>query len=407
MSHAERIVNLLLENAPTIRGEYWIIDGDVSYADGDVGDMNHEAYAIDHARRNLIEHFGGDSDGEFIGEEELTAAAVEALTEAGIPVNPDDWYPAAKRLFSEQPDSEKMIATLQCALGMGDAREVAMKYWGWKWCRKNNIATWTFTSDDRRSIVSGLNEIISQEMDDDESWDELEITIGVGATGKRYSMTMAELESGRSVSRDPTWGGMEEALDPDGMMAYMEPEIIRLTRRRKLAVGEEVSNGTFCMIDLCRRGLAKLEEIDYAGYKQFVAQNSELIDSLAKVVASNAAGVDYGNEPVDDTVAAHESIETLWESLVEVFNSYYCLYATYFGSNDGCGSCFGCWPDEDYLQDRLNDYRVIFVRTDKSKFPERVEPDPNAADNWKVWFRSDDGHQALYDARTGEKIWEY
>ena len=53
MSHAEQIVRTLLENAPRIRGEYWIIDGSATFADGDVGDMNHEGYAIDHARHRI------------------------------------------------------------------------------------------------------------------------------------------------------------------------------------------------------------------------------------------------------------------------------------------------------------------------------------------------------------------
>lgn len=337
MTHAERIVRILLEDGPDIRGEYWIIDGDVAFADGDVGDVNHEAYATDHARRTILDHFGGDSDGEVITDEELDQAAAEALAEVGIPFNPDDWYPAAKRLLSEQPNSEAMIATLQCALGMGDAREIAMKYWGWKWCRRSNIATWTFTATDRQQIVRGLNEIVSQEMHDDgEDWDNLEITIGVGATGKRYSMTIAELESGRVVSQDPTWGLRE---NDDAMMRHMMPEIDRLTSYRKFHPDEELSNATFNTAHLCRRALDKFKEIHYDGYKNFVLKYQSYIDALKLI---EEPGADQG----DDFVSAHEAVDQLWELLQDALHKY-CPVGYYLGSHPGSGSLIGCWREEE------------------------------------------------------------
>lgn len=396
MTHAERIVKILLEDGPDIRGEYWIIDGDVTFADGDVGDMNHEAYAVDHARRITLEELGGDSDNEVITDEELAKAAHAALTETGVPFNPDDWYPAVKQLFSAQPNAEALIAGLQTALGMGDAREVAMKYWGWKWCRRSNIATWTFTASDRQQIVRGLNEIVSQEMDaDEEGWDTLEITIGVGATGKRYSMTLAELESGRNPSQDPTWGLREN----DEMMGYMEPEIERITTRRKLRVGEEVSNGTYNDIDLTRRALKKLEELDYMRYQRFVAENKDYVDTLKDVIAFHARGEDYNK----DSVVYHEMIETLWESLQAIFNDEFCMFGTLFGANDGSGSCFGCWPAVDYLREACEEgTEVIEVETVGDNFPPKTMP---AQGRYK-WMTSPSGHQAMYEP-DGKLLWKY
>lgn len=405
MTDAERIVKILLEDAPEIRGEYWIINGDVAFADGDVGDQNHEGYAIDHARREILNHFNMDSDDEFIDDQTLAERVVEALREYGVKCNTITWYEAAYAYLQRQGADEKLVQTLKCAANRGvDARDIAMKYWGWKWCRRSNIGTWTFTANDRKQIVDGLNEIISQEMhDDEETWDELEITIGVGSTGKRYAMTMAELESGRNVSQDPTWGLRES--DADDMMAYMQPEIERITSRRKLKVGEEVSNGTFCMIDLCRRGLAKLEEIDYTGYKRFVEMNKEPIEGLNMILTAHASGRDYGSESEDDTVAAHEALDTLWDVLTGTFNDDYCPFGTHFGSHEGNGSCYGCWPAEDFLRDQVSDYRILSNSGEWPKFPDRMEPDPNGVEHF--WLKSHRGNQALYDARTGEKLWEY
>lgn len=38
-----------------IRGEYWITDGYVDFADGDVGDMNHEGKAIQYVASKHVE----------------------------------------------------------------------------------------------------------------------------------------------------------------------------------------------------------------------------------------------------------------------------------------------------------------------------------------------------------------
>jgi len=351
MSHAGRIVKILLEDAPEIGGEYWIIDGDVAFADGDVGDVNHEAYAVDHARRITLDYFNQDSDGEIIDDNEMAQRISSSLQDEGIQFDPDQWFAAAYAFAKNAGADEKTLATLLCACDRGaDAREVAMKYWGWKWCRKSNISTWTFTDADRKSIIRGINQIIEQEMNDDaEDWNDLEITIGVGSNGRRMHMTLGELEAGRNVSRDPTWGGMtpsgvgesQEEEDAD-MLDYMVPEIKRLTSKRKFKVGEEVSHGTYNTIDLCRRGLAKLEELDYAGHERFISKHRDTIENLVRVESSLADEQDFNG---DDAVDAHEDIERIWEALCELFDSY-CPPGTFFGSNEGSASCYGCWPNE-------------------------------------------------------------
>lgn len=341
MTHAEHIVKILLEDAPEIRGEYWIINGDVAFADGDVGDMNHEGYAIDHARREILNHFNMDSDDEFIDDQTLSERVVEALQEQGVPCDTVNWFAAAYTFLKQSGADERLLETLKCAAERGvDARDIAMKYWGWKWCRRSNIGTWTFTASDRKQIVDGLNEIIGQEMHDEENWDELEITIGVGSTGKRYAMTMAELESGRNVSQDPTWGLRESAADD--MMAYMQPEIERITMARKLAPDEEISHATFNTVHLCNRGLAKLNEINPARWSQFVAVNKDYVDFLGQVNAAQGTGEDFGG----DTVTAHEAVDSLWEIIQNELQRY-CPAGYSVGSHPGNGSLIGCFKDSD------------------------------------------------------------
>lgn len=401
MTNAERVVSLLLEDAPRIRGEYWIINGDVSFADGDVGDVNHEGYAIDHAKREILNHFNLDSDDEFLDDQDFAERVVGALREEGVQCDTVNWFAAAYAYLKQSGADERLLETLKCAADRGvDARDIAMRYWGWKWCRKNSISTWTFTSDDRRSILGGLNEIISQEMGDgDEDWDGLVLSIGVGSNHSHFEMTMGELESGANVHRDPTWRlpGATESVEDSGMMDYMKPEIDRITSKRKLNVGEEVSNGTFSTVDLCRRGLEKLEEIDYTGYKRFVSANESYIEALK--LASSAQ--DTGDDAAD-VVSAHEAVDELWEVVTGLFNDDYCLFGTYFGSNAGSGSCIGCWPADDWLRTTSEEgENIVEVETVGDNFPAKLRAAPVHR-----WMTSPSGHQAMYD-HGGNMLWKY
>lgn len=184
-----------------IRGEYWIQGGDVTFADGDIGDMNHEAYAIQHALCLAIDYFGGET-GDDLDVTTLEEAVLAWAADNDVTIDPDEWIDAAREELSRQPDSAERLEVFNCALGHGDAREVAMRYWGWKWCRGNNIATWTFTPDDRRSIASGVDNILDSEGfdDDDEEGPDVDLSIGVGSTGKHYNMTLDDLKSGSSPS---------------------------------------------------------------------------------------------------------------------------------------------------------------------------------------------------------------
>ena len=46
------IENLLKESK--FRGEWWFQEGQAVFADGDVGDMNHEAVVIETLKRNIL-----------------------------------------------------------------------------------------------------------------------------------------------------------------------------------------------------------------------------------------------------------------------------------------------------------------------------------------------------------------
>ena len=58
-----------------IRGEYWIEDGYVNFADGDIGDANHEMIAVSaicHQYKSSIENLADELDIEYDELERLS-----------------------------------------------------------------------------------------------------------------------------------------------------------------------------------------------------------------------------------------------------------------------------------------------------------------------------------------------
>jgi hypothetical protein len=185
----------------------------------------------------------------------------------------------------------------------------------------------------------------------------------------------------------------DEALDKFG------DELVSRVIGRKMEVGEEVSDGTFEMTTLCRRGLNKLKELRYDGWVDFCEINREAIDGLNYILDTPQEDDDEDEEIL---VAAHEALDTLWDTLVELLSDDYVPFGTYFGPNAGSGSCYGCWPASDYLRDAVEEgTEVIEVETVGNEFPEKIRPG-----EVHRWMTSPNGHQAMYTP-AGDRLWLY
>lgn len=226
--------------SPDVRGEYWINDNGVEFADGDVGDMNHEGFAIQHAASRILDLFHADSSEEFYDEDTLRDAIISALNEDGIEADKTDWVKRAEEYIKANvPPAEhaRVLDEFETARGQGDARDTAVKHWGWVWVRGNDASTWTLTRDDMHNIAEGYREILDQEGHDGPEADETEISIHVASTGKRVHMTLAELESGRTPSVDPTWPGQirpNHSPAPDEGWPENFPKLIQQTTIQRM-----------------------------------------------------------------------------------------------------------------------------------------------------------------------------
>lgn len=173
------------------RGEFWITgSGDVMEASGD-GDYNHEGYVIDMLARGIIEDsdIQSHAEGEYIDwdgwVQEMEQYLMREKAALGTPIPEGDEYDAVMQDILDNGHAQEEI---DLVVGRGDAREYAMKNWGWKRLEGTNIETWNLSDKDLSAINSGLYDAYG-EIDP-----ATEISIWVASSKKWFTSTMQEME---------------------------------------------------------------------------------------------------------------------------------------------------------------------------------------------------------------------
>jgi hypothetical protein len=183
-------------------GEWWIDDdGSAQYADGDVGDVNHEAYIRQILVHDVLSDFGIDSHegGGFLGdyEDQIKQELIDngSLSQEELERWDDD--PSSIILskydqISDVKDENQRHWKFFLAYGSntthrGDARDYGMKYMGYKRVvtrgNKAWVQTHTLTPRDLVAIYHGLQDMADEFEDDDAK---LMVDIEVRATNKSY-----------------------------------------------------------------------------------------------------------------------------------------------------------------------------------------------------------------------------
>ena len=64
-------------------GEYWIQDGSAMFADGDIGDMNHEAMVLESVRAEIASLLGKDefNNAEYVDWDALKENVIQEMIE--------------------------------------------------------------------------------------------------------------------------------------------------------------------------------------------------------------------------------------------------------------------------------------------------------------------------------------
>lgn len=194
------------ESDYNIRGEYWIQDGFVDFADGDVGDRNHEIIARDavistYAEEvsNLAEELGldvghlsryGEWDYEALGE--ILRQIYEVLEEQGQ--TSIDAY-----IMQALGCNADALAILS---GGGDGRQYAIDHLRWIAIRSNNVELYGYDANRQREIAIAIRDIFEQEQGlEDVDPTQVELTIYDHQSGKSWYVTLEDLEQPQVTAR--------------------------------------------------------------------------------------------------------------------------------------------------------------------------------------------------------------
>ena len=224
-----------LEPLP-IRGEYWFDErGNAQYADGDVGDMNHEAYVIQRCGAELTGCFNIDLDQETISEveDDIIEAIKDEVGDSWGEIENDPADAMIKYLvtFFKMPENKASDLVLTAYGSTTDAREYAIKNWNWIRVHGTNIEVNKLNSETLKNVARGVNDALEQEgeMHEDDSYEragQTEYTIST-YTGKRYSITLDDMEAGNVSGLEEEQGVAVSAaaqqlrkMDVDGMPDY-------------------------------------------------------------------------------------------------------------------------------------------------------------------------------------------
>ena len=189
-----------------IRGEYWIQGGQVDFADGDVGDQNHEMVALNHI---ASEHLDGLFDyAEELGVEtedfdrysenpsstasELLGSIHHELTARGVAS-----VQVAPEVISKlgiNAETYKMLG------GGGDARLYVMKNEGWIAIRSNNIELFGYDANKKRQLAGGLEDILDQE-EIDEPGEQIEFSLYDHRTNRSSDVTLSDIKNTNAFAR--------------------------------------------------------------------------------------------------------------------------------------------------------------------------------------------------------------
>jgi hypothetical protein len=179
-------------------GEYWLDDGQAIFADGDVGDMNHELSVIQRATTELIDAIRESDNPKVDGLEEV----LEADEEYGIdPIGARDalanWADGklgdgTDGTWTEE-EVDDLYETITKALGieeelldvalgnMADARDYGLEQYGMVRMAGNSLQTFKLDRGQLEQIASGIYDAHDDKAED-QTYD-----IEVMATGKFYT----------------------------------------------------------------------------------------------------------------------------------------------------------------------------------------------------------------------------
>ena len=149
-----------------LSGEFFLIDGDAVYADGDVGDFNHDMIATDHVRRNVVDVLDQNFEVDWEGLRSkpfTTGESIEdPLTGQDVPFEEVSNF-LENKLAGAPQGREALLKTLGISeeevgifKGSGDPRGYGIRSLGWTRIAGNNAEVFGLNRSKLRELANGL-----------------------------------------------------------------------------------------------------------------------------------------------------------------------------------------------------------------------------------------------------------
>ena len=222
-----------------ISGEYWITDTSVQFADGQVGDTNHEMFAYQHVIGkyldglvNFANELGIDTEGVDEYEAVNNPSVVSQLLQSVIEHlgNRPDVHKYIMNQISAGTDAYKILQE------KGDPTLYVMKYEGWIAVRSMNIELYNFNKLKKR-LLGGLDEIFEQEgFDETISPEDIEFTLFDLGTQQQSYVTLADIEAPEQfVKANNKPGAIQFGMTSTGHSQFNDPtdEIENIKNKNK------------------------------------------------------------------------------------------------------------------------------------------------------------------------------
>lgn len=187
-----------------ISGEYWINNGSVDYADGDVGEYNHEYIASSHVFHQFSDKIVALAEELNISTEDLNDYDIdlEALGEILNQIHDNledtdvDPYSYIGRYIGADQEAVGIL------FGKKDSRLYVMKKEGWIAVRGMNIELHGYDEQKRKNLINGLGDIFEQEgIQEDIPPEEIDFLLYDHKTNRSNDLTLADIENPQPVVR--------------------------------------------------------------------------------------------------------------------------------------------------------------------------------------------------------------
>jgi len=232
-----------------IRGEYWIQNGQVDFADGDVGDQNHEMVALNHVASEHLdslfdyaeelgmetEEFDRYSENPSSTASELLSSIHHELVEKGV--SSVQVAPEVIGKLGINAETYKMLG------GGGDARLYVMKNEGWIAIRSNNIELFGYDANKKKQLASGLEDILDQE-GIEEPYEQIEFGLYDHKTNRSSEVTLADIKNTNAFARpqqlpNTTYNKpMIVPADRTGPMGSQAPKAMSIQQKQAMQTSE-------------------------------------------------------------------------------------------------------------------------------------------------------------------------